>query len=149
MKSGQYHSTQFEDHECIYISLSSNNGGTIRIRADFNKSKNIDPNETGGSIKWWENTNTPEAAIESLDYWFKENIKFSKAFQSNATNFITSNKNERLAKYFRENTQIDHLNKMFENQARRQNAHDKAQALLEDKWERDKANTEKWEVYRD
>ena len=103
----------------------SNTGGTIRIRAEFNKNKESHQAlktaaDVGGASKWWENSqNTPEAVIESLDKWFKENIKYSKAFQSQGTNFLEANKNERLAKYFRDNMQIDHLNKMFENQARR------------------------------
>jgi len=65
----------------------SNTGGTIRIRAEFNKNKEshqaLKTADVGGASKWWENSqNTPEAVIESLDKWFKENIKYSKAFQS-------------------------------------------------------------------
>lgn len=38
---------------------------------------------------------------------------------------------------------------MFENAARRQLAYDKAQFIEEQNWIKNKAYTEKWEVYRD
>lgn len=39
MKTGEYHSTQFEDHEVIYMTLLSQSGGTVRMRAEFNQNK--------------------------------------------------------------------------------------------------------------
>ena len=78
MKTGEYHSTQFEDQEVIYMTLLSQSGGTVRMRAEFNRNKESTRAmqtaaelEEGGS-KWWENTEqTPEAVIESLSQWFQ------------------------------------------------------------------------------
>ena len=68
MKKGEYHSSQFEDHEVIYMTLISKAGGTIRMRAGFNSKKEQSDQPEGGAAKWWENAEqTPEQVVESLN----------------------------------------------------------------------------------
>ena len=78
MKAGEYHSTQFEDQEVIFMTLLSQSGGTVRMRAEFNQNKeNTRAMQTAadskeGNGKWWDNSEqTPEAAVESLSQWFQ------------------------------------------------------------------------------
>ena len=78
MKAGEYHSTQFEDQEIIYMALLSQSGGTVRMRTEFNQNKedaramHAAAETKEGGNKWWEDTEqTPEAAIESLTQWFQ------------------------------------------------------------------------------
>ena len=126
------------------------------MRAEFNQNKEdaramhaaAETKEVGN--KWWEDTEqTPEAAIESLNKWFQQSMRQEKLLQKTPVNHIEKNKTERLAKYFKENQQTEHLNKMFENGAKRQLAYEKAKLIEEQNWVKNKANTEKWEVYRD
>lgn len=133
------HCDEEEEKRKIFIAIFSENSGSIRIKQEFKSEER--------EVKIVKNDNMDiDALLGELNSWYQTN-KIASVL--NQANFKELNKTERLYQMYPENFALNLQQRMWQNYTRRETAFAKAQELTAQQYEIDKANIEKWEVYRD
>lgn len=111
----------FDEGDFLYVTLVSQNGGTIRLKVNFPSSPGgfgdtMNTNEETKASKrkrdFGKETQTPTSVEGELQAWFKENMHMLDSckhlFQEGALDFVSLNKGARLEMNSYKNLALEH-----------------------------------------